>query len=111
MNRNVCQSAPRKIGSCSALRKLARPTHLPVSEPACASVKLRYAASTSGDADERGDEENGRGDEERREEPATLRDVPEPIASGFPVRPPPLPCAAGLYVVGRPVVANPRRAV
>jgi len=38
------------------------------------------------DADERGNEKNGRGDEERREDSPALCDVPEPAASAPPCR-------------------------
>ena len=37
----VLRRACRKIGSCHAVLKLSRPTQLPLSEPAVASVKLR----------------------------------------------------------------------
>ena len=41
VKRNVCHSAPRKMGLESSALKFARPTHFPVNDPAVASVKLR----------------------------------------------------------------------
>jgi len=74
VNRNVFQSAWRKIGLCHWLAKLCKPTQCPESEPAVASVKLSRSRAER-PADEQQDEDHRRRDQRGSEEAALLEQV------------------------------------